>query len=136
MSRIEEAMRQAGRKMPAVPSGNTDGSLEAFPVTSTASDSTPVVDYQVRATTPAVTIQTDQHRPTRQRPRSSSRSIFRAATERGPPHFRKITSIGYHEMFLECVAPLSTTDFSSFGTATGTRQPGRFPTLLTTDDWY
>jgi hypothetical protein len=54
----------------------------------------------------------------------------------GRAHFRKITSVSYHEMFLECVAPLSTTDFSSFGTATGTRQPGRFPTLLTTDDWY
>ena len=59
-----------------------------------------------------------------------------AAEGGGRAHFRKITSVGYHEMFLECVAPLSTTDFSSFGTATGTRQPGRFPTLLTTDDWY
>ena len=50
MSRIEEAMRQAGRKTPAVPSGNTDGSLEAFPVTSTVSDSVPVVERQAPAT--------------------------------------------------------------------------------------
>jgi hypothetical protein len=41
-----------------------------------------------------------------------------------------IVAVGYDETFLECVAPLSTTDFSSFGTATGTGHPGRFPTLL------
>jgi protein-tyrosine kinase len=58
MSRIEEAMRQAGRKTPAVPSGNSASSLEAFPVTATASDSAPVVEYQAPATTPAVTIHT------------------------------------------------------------------------------
>ena len=58
------------------------------------------------------------------------------AGQGGRAHFRKITSVGYHEVFLECVAPLSTTDFSSFGTATGTRQPGRFPTLLAVVDHY
>ena len=56
---------------------------------------------------------------------------------RGRPHARspspRSAAVGYNEVFLECVAPLSTTDFSSFGTATGTRQPGRFPTLLTTE---
>jgi len=35
--------------------------------------------------------------------------------------------IGYDESFLECVAPLSTTDFSSFGTATGTQPTGLVP---------
>src|SRR5687768_8330459 len=31
MSRIDEALRQAGRKAPATPSGDRDESLEAFP---------------------------------------------------------------------------------------------------------
>ena len=51
MSRIEEAMRQAGRKTPAVPSGNSDASLDAFPATSAPSDVVPVAERQAAAAT-------------------------------------------------------------------------------------
>jgi protein-tyrosine kinase len=54
MSRIEEAMRQAGRKTPAVPSGNSDASLDAFPVTSTASESAPAVEHHSPAAAVAI----------------------------------------------------------------------------------
>ncbi len=57
MSRIEEAMRQAGRKMPADPSGNTDASLEAFPVTSVVSDPVLAVERHAPAT-PSATVHT------------------------------------------------------------------------------
>jgi receptor protein-tyrosine kinase len=46
-------MRQAGRKVPEVPPGNTDGSLEAFPVTSTMSDPVSAVERHAPATSPA-----------------------------------------------------------------------------------
>ena len=54
MSRIEEAMRQAGRKVPAAPSDDNDGSLETFPVTSMASESAPLSELSA----PVPTIET------------------------------------------------------------------------------
>src|SRR5262245_11687052 len=57
MSRIEEAMRQAGRKTPAVPSGNSDGSLEAFPASSSAGDRAPVAELHAPVTAPAAAVQ-------------------------------------------------------------------------------
>ena len=41
-----------------VPSADSDGSLEAFPVTSTTSDSAPVAEHRAPATAAAVTVQT------------------------------------------------------------------------------
>ena len=38
MSRIDEALRQAGRKTPAVPAGDQDASLDAFPAASAVRD--------------------------------------------------------------------------------------------------